>query len=169
MKNCLKYTLKFCCSPIAKRRSRNLGTLWDRFVPLFSIFHDMSPRLEDKRTLRCSSDYFPRLVTYILCVESFHYYMLMHNCLKIQDTVLECTKMLCNKDLSVHHMWLFCFCYQYYSYGNMSPSRWTTCMFYIIIFFSLMYFLHRSSNQFVPLAKYSTHFMVRATFSNAKQ
>ena len=48
------------------------------------IFH-FSPilRLETNNTLQCSSDSFLGMVTYILCLESCHNYILMHSCLPI--------------------------------------------------------------------------------------
>ena len=48
---------------------------------VFSTFYDFSPRLENKDTVQISSDSFPRLVTYILCVENCRNYILMHSCL----------------------------------------------------------------------------------------
>ena len=46
---------------------------------IFLLFMTFSPRLETNDTLQCSSDSFPRMVTYILCVDNCQNYILMHS------------------------------------------------------------------------------------------
>ena len=75
-------------------------------LKIFILFMTFSPGLETNDTLQCSSDSFPHMVTYILCVE---------NCEKLHfdawlspnhgETVLECEKMLWTQDLRVQHMY----------------------------------------------------------------
>ena len=69
------------------------------FPPLFLTF---VPQFETNDTLQCSSDSFPRMVTYILCVENCQNTILMHSCLPI-ETVLECEKISLTHDLRVQH------------------------------------------------------------------
>ena len=42
---------------------------------IFLLFMTISPKLETNDTLQCSSESFPRIVTYILCVETCQNYI----------------------------------------------------------------------------------------------
>ena len=47
----------------------------------FLHFMTFSPRLETNVALQCTSDSFPHMVIYILCVENCQNYISMHSCL----------------------------------------------------------------------------------------
>ena len=51
---------------------------------VFLAFQTFSPGLEKNKTSMCGSESFPRMVTYILCVENCQNYILTHSCLPIQ-------------------------------------------------------------------------------------
>ena len=81
--NSQNYTSIFCCSPIPGRMFQK-GKLWDRFVPKFFLhFMTFSPQLGTNNTLQFSSDSFPHMVIYTLCVENCQNYILTHSCLPI--------------------------------------------------------------------------------------
>ena len=56
---------------------------------IFLLFMTFSPRLETNNTLQCSSDSFPRLGTYILCVENLQNYISTHSCLPIAGRLFQ--------------------------------------------------------------------------------
>ena len=74
LENCQNHTLMFGCNPIPGIRFKKL---------VFLLFMTFSPQLETNNTLQCSSDSFPRMVTYILCVENCQNYIWTHSCLPI--------------------------------------------------------------------------------------
>ena len=65
------------------------GKLWDRFFPtVFLHFMTFSPRLETLIALHCSSDSFPHIVMYILCVENCQNFILTHSSLPIDCSIM---------------------------------------------------------------------------------
>ena len=50
---------------------------------VFLLFMTFFQQLETSDALQCSSDSFPRMVIYILCVENCQNYILTHSCLPI--------------------------------------------------------------------------------------
>ena len=59
---------------------KNMGQI--SFI-VFLAFLIFSPGLENSQISKFGSDSFPRMVTYILCVENCQNYILMHSCLPI--------------------------------------------------------------------------------------
>ena len=45
---------------------------------VFLAFQTFSPGLENNKTSKCGSESFPRMMTYILCVENCQSYILTH-------------------------------------------------------------------------------------------
>ena len=54
---------------------------------VFRAFQTFSPRLENNESSKCGSENFPRMVTYILCVENCQNNILTHSCLPIAGTL----------------------------------------------------------------------------------
>ena len=52
---------------------------------VFLHFMTFSPPLETNNALQCSSDSFPSMVIYILCVENCQNYILTHSCLPFAE------------------------------------------------------------------------------------
>ena len=54
---------------------------------VFRAFWTFSPRLENNKSSKCGSENFPRMLTYILCVENCQNNILTHSCLPIAGTL----------------------------------------------------------------------------------
>ena len=50
---------------------------------VFLAFQTFSPGFENNHTLKCGSESFPRIMTYILCVEKCQSYIFTHGCVPI--------------------------------------------------------------------------------------
>ena len=61
---------------------KNMGQIGPIVFLAFQIF---SPGLEKNETSKCGSERFPRMVTYILCLENCQNYILTHSCLAILE------------------------------------------------------------------------------------
>ena len=97
-----------CCFVFLQSRGKGLKSKanYGKICPIvFLAFQTLSPGLEKNKRSMCGSESFPRMVTYILCVE---------NCQKLHldaelspnpgETVLKCENISWTQDLRVKHM-----------------------------------------------------------------
>ena len=83
LENCQNYIAMYCCPLIAGRRSWKVAKLGTNLYHSCPSILDLFTRLENNDTLQYSSDKFPCMVTYILCMENCQNCILMHICLPI--------------------------------------------------------------------------------------
>ena len=79
--NVMHFFVSNCGEKVMKRR-KTMGQI----CPIvFRDFLTLTPGLENNKTSKCGSESFPRMVTYILCVENGQNYISMHSCLPIAE------------------------------------------------------------------------------------
>ena len=60
-----------------------LSNLGEKVMKSFLNFLNLLPWIGEQKISKYGSESFPRMVTYILCVENCQNYILMHSCLPI--------------------------------------------------------------------------------------
>ena len=73
-------------------------------LAVFLVFRTFFLKLENNNTLKCSSDNFPCMMTYILCIEICPNCILMHSLFSNWEIVLEHIQIPWYQDLRVQHM-----------------------------------------------------------------
>ena len=84
---------------------------------MFSHFRTVSPGLGSNYASKCSSASFPRMVTYILCVENCQNYILTHSCLPIPGRLLKNVKTIHGLRISE---WNLCIFFIHWSQGSIA-------------------------------------------------